>query len=117
MGAWCGYVGVSEGHRDFGNEHADYRAHGGLTFADFCQPDESEECGICHVPDPGEPDRVWWLGFDCSHAGDDMPGMHETRKIIHESLFWKGTYKTARPYVQDQSRSVCASQLASEATT
>lgn len=25
---------------------------------------------VCHVPDPGEPDDVWWFGFDCAHAWD-----------------------------------------------
>ncbi len=28
---------------------------------------------ICHVPEPGEPDHVWWFGFDCGHAFDFMP--------------------------------------------
>jgi hypothetical protein len=25
------------------------------------------------VPEPGKPDDVWWLGFDCAHSGDAMP--------------------------------------------
>lgn len=25
---------------------------------------------ICHL---GEPDKVWWFGFDCSHSGDASP--------------------------------------------
>jgi hypothetical protein len=29
---------------------------------------------ICHVPLPGRPDSVWWLGFDCAHSGDFSPG-------------------------------------------
>lgn len=28
---------------------------------------------ICHIPAPGEPDHVWWFGFDCAHAGDFIP--------------------------------------------
>lgn len=28
---------------------------------------------ICHIPAPGEPDDVWWFGFDCAHAGDASP--------------------------------------------
>jgi len=35
--------------------------------------DEAET--ICHVPGPGEPDRVWWVGFDSSHWSDLNPGM------------------------------------------
>lgn len=88
-GHWCGYVGVPEGHPWFevdsdycgmyqpkpdGYEEGWYPdVHGGLTFSGFCR-EEEKETGICHVPGPGEPDRVWWLGFDCAHAGD-MTGM------------------------------------------
>jgi hypothetical protein len=28
---------------------------------------------ICHLVGPGEPDDVWWFGFDCSHSGDVSP--------------------------------------------
>lgn len=28
---------------------------------------------ICHLPEPGEPDNVWWFGFDCAHSGDLAP--------------------------------------------
>jgi hypothetical protein len=27
------------------------------------------------VPEPGEPDDVWWLGFDCGHYTDISPGL------------------------------------------
>lgn len=68
-GAWCGYVAVPPGHpahgKDYGDEIFDaLYVHGGLTYADKCHRH------ICHVPKPGEPDDVWWLGFDCAHAGD-----------------------------------------------
>jgi hypothetical protein len=86
-GALCGYVGVAEGHpwfaksygaciRDCGQgcyEHSPEMlidVHGGLTYSEFCSESEN---GICHVPDHGEPDRVWWFGFDCAHAGDLSP--------------------------------------------
>lgn len=80
-GAWCGYVGVPEGHPLFKVSYCDYdkmpdiRVHGGLTYSDVCQ--ESKETpgrGICHVPLPGRPAHVWWLGFDCAHSGDVVPG-------------------------------------------
>ena len=76
FGALCGYVGVSEGHPWFGKGYDDVpaEAHGGLTFADFCQEGDEAKT-ICHVPGPGEPDRVWWLGFDCGHAWDISPAM------------------------------------------
>lgn len=80
-GHWCGYVGVPEGHPAFGRDYDDVRigddewpdVHGGLTFADFCQETTGPERGVCHVPFPGDPDHIWWLGFDCAHSGDRSP--------------------------------------------
>lgn len=74
MGHWCGYVGVPEGHPLFGQGDSDglFAVHGGITFAGACQ--EDKEHGVCHAPLPGRPEKVWWLGFDCAHAGDLMPG-------------------------------------------
>ena len=76
FGSLCGYVGVSEDHPWFGKGYGDVDAdvHGGLTFADICQEGD-EAHAICHIPGPGEPDRVWWLGFDCGHAWDISPAM------------------------------------------
>lgn len=74
-GAWCGYVGVAEGHPWFKeeyDEHEDVEVHGGLTFSDFCA-EENKEHGVCHIPDAGEPERLWWFGFDCMHAFDITP--------------------------------------------
>jgi len=75
-GNLCGYVGVSEGHPWFGKDYGeiDAEVHGGLTYSGFCQEGDDART-ICHVPAPGEPDRVWWLGFDCGHAWDVAPGM------------------------------------------
>lgn len=76
-GALCGYVGVPSGHPWHGRGYDDVTAdvHGGLTFAGPCSPEEDETSGICHIPAVGEPDDVWWLGFDCAHAFDATPGM------------------------------------------
>ena len=93
-GALCGYVGVPDTHpwhsKEYGaaigecNEDCDgdyhyghridssIRVHGGLTFSDACQH-SAEDRGICHVPGPGEPDNIWWFGFDCAHSGDLCP--------------------------------------------
>jgi hypothetical protein len=76
-GALCGYVGVPNGHPWYGVSYDDVRVegdewpevHGGLTFSDKCQ----EGGKICHKVEPGEPDDVWWLGFDCAHSGDMWP--------------------------------------------
>jgi hypothetical protein len=76
-GALCGYVGVTPGHPLYGRgyDDADVSVHGGLTFAGACRPGGDESVGICHRPEPGEPDHVWWLGFDCAHLFDLAPGM------------------------------------------
>lgn len=75
VGALCGYVGVSSGHPLHGKEYdyPDVNVHGGLTFSDSCSLDPEESRNICHRPDPGEPDDVWWFGFDCAHAFDRTP--------------------------------------------
>ena len=78
MGALCGYVGVPEGHPFYEKDYDEVEAsvHGGLTFASFCQEVDNPCEGVCHLVEEGEPDNVWWLGFDCNHAGDIAPGMH-----------------------------------------
>lgn len=71
FGAWCGYAAVPPGHPLHGTDadDAELDVHGGVTYADRCQSP------ICHVPKPGEPDDVWWFGFDCAHFRDLVPGM------------------------------------------
>lgn len=72
LGAWCGYVGVPEGHPWFGKGYDDVHqlspaldVHGGLTYAEPCRG------AVCH----DAPEKRWWLGFDCSHAMDVTPGL------------------------------------------
>lgn len=82
-GHWCGYVGVPPGHPWHGSSGDGYsegnnagpRCHGGVTFAEPCADGaEGSPRAVCHVPRPGEPAEVWWLGFDCCHYGDCSPG-------------------------------------------
>lgn len=99
LGAWCGYVACPPEHPwhglDYDSEElGDVHAHGGLTFSSFCAEGEGPE-RICHVPRPGEPDNVWWLGFDCAHLGDHVPAMHR------DYLGRGETYRTL-DYVQRQ---------------
>lgn len=79
MGNWCGYVGVDETHPYHGRGYHEVEevleVHGGLTYAAACDGDEDR--GICHVPGPGEPEPLWWFGFDCGHAGDLIPTMKD----------------------------------------
>jgi hypothetical protein len=76
LGALCGYVGVAEGHPLFGKSYedaGDLDVHGGITFTNFCHEGVDEALSVCHRVEPGENDRVWWLGFDCSHLFDLYP--------------------------------------------
>jgi hypothetical protein len=99
LGHWCGYVGLPPGHGchgedegtvcvagDGGPDHPD--VHGGLTYASACQEGDDESSGICHVPAPGRPADVWWLGFDCAHSGDFSPGAFR----VDGSPYDHGTY-------------------------
>lgn len=83
MGNLCGYVGVPKGHPAFKKGYYDVNVsvHGGLTFAGFCQPDRTENTGICHVALPGRSDKVWWLGFNCAYAWDLIPQMEKMRSM------------------------------------
>ncbi len=103
MGNWCGYVGVKEPHPLFNKPYQDtydhdLNVHGGLTFSDSCDLGSDESEGICHVPGPGDTDRVWWFGFDCAHAWDVAPGMVEAFKNVSSR---DATYRTLA-YVQSQ---------------
>lgn len=79
VGSWCGYAGVDTSSPLHGldydaEELADVDVHGGLTFSGPCQKKRGEH-GICHVAEPGEPDDVWWFGFDCAHLFDLVPAL------------------------------------------
>lgn len=62
----CGYVGVTKDHPWYGMDMDFISAsvHGGVTFTDWM-----EELAI--------PDGIqrWWVGFDCAHSGDTIPGL------------------------------------------
>ncbi len=113
-GYWCGYVGVAEGHPSYGVNYDDVYVgvHGGLTFSDKCRPGNTEDRGICHIPGPGEPDHVWWLGFDCGHCMDYSP--NDLKRAEERGGMWRidtgSSYRTLA-YVKEQCRQL-AEQLA-----
>lgn len=88
LGALCGYVGVSRRHKAYGRGYDDVHVevHGGLTFAGPCTKDGNQEEHICHRVEPGEDDRVWWLGFDCSHAFDLSPAHEAEMDAIYKKM-------------------------------
>lgn len=70
LGAWCGYVAVSPGHPFHGlgyDEIDGIDVHWGLTYTDVRN--------VWMGPVPEQLNDAWWLGFDCAHAGDLMPGI------------------------------------------
>lgn len=95
-GNLCGYVALPNGHPYYGKhyEDIDIGVHGGLTYAGACQGD------ICHVPEEGESDDVWWIGFDCAHSGDLVPETYEMLQsggILHDhpfSCYLNNAYET-----------------------
>lgn len=112
-GSLCGYVGVPKWHpwhgADYDTPNVD--VHGGLTFARACGHGD-EATGICHVPAPGEPDDVWWFGFDCAHAGDltSMAFPEMTRGRLRWPLEDHDVYRDVA-YVRDQVAGLAAQCL------
>lgn len=130
-GHWCGYAGVPPSHpfhgvhydgdradeteeggwRDYENSPCGrVEVHGGLTYSAACQG------SICHKAEPGEPDDVWWFGFDCAHAGDLSPQMLAYREIPGWPKFPPG-YETYRDlaYVHAETERLAEQLVALEA--
>lgn len=115
FGAWCGYVGIAASHPWHAKQYSDVvgacneecnaednyhgghhissmiRVHGGLTFSAFCADATDEARGICHAPGAGEPDHVWWFGFDCGHFQDLSPVM-AARELSRDFGLTEGHY-------------------------
>ncbi len=116
-GHWCGYVGVTDGHPFFEQDYDNCRTdgedgwlnvHGGLTYAAFCAESDDPATGVCHVPKPGRPHKVWWLGFDCAHLGDLSPARAaRDRGGQWESMHDADIYRD-RSYVEAEVRSLAA---------
>ncbi len=132
-GNLCGYVAVTKGHpcyedsylsryekdadgeddynRPLPNPVDDLRVHGGITYGNKCGGH------ICHVPEPGDPDDVWWLGFDCAHSGDwswsdAAPYLKDLRKLpAPDGSPWPADVYRDLSYVRHEVESL-AEQLA-----
>lgn len=75
IGYLCGYVGLPPDHPLSGTKYGAVNISSvHLTFSDFCMVGEEENGpGVCHLPYPGRPEKVYWFGFDCSHFNDHPP--------------------------------------------
>lgn len=109
-GNWCGYAAVPPGHPLYRAAiYPDIEVHGGLTYAHLCGG------YICHVPKPGEPDNVFWFGFDCGHIMDYQPGLEAIElsmriQPMQSAGILKEVYRDAQ-YVRGQVQDL-AEQLA-----
>lgn len=115
FGVWCGYVAVPPGHRlhgvahDHAPEMTHYAAHRGLTFAGPCMThDRPKREQVCHVPAPGEPDDVWWFGFDCGHGGTDLSPALAARGIGMRALERPSEMYRDVAYVTERCRALAA---------
>ena len=91
-GALCGYVGLPAEHPwATADSYWDLpvSVHGGLTYMDPCRKDSPEDAGICHIPGPGEPDDVVWVGFDTAHGEDYVPAYNSPEATYQ----WGGEYR------------------------
>jgi len=101
MGSWCGYVGVPPQHIlhnkyympekgkridgkivmtpvEYDEAIDSLNAHGGIT---YCGTDLDIHDNVSDQPD----EYYWWIGFDCAHSFDFMPGM----PIIHAGATYR----------------------------
>lgn len=88
-GHWCGYVAVPPGHPVHGKDYelVNVEVHGGLTYGRECHGE------ICHKAKPGEPDDVWWLGFDCTHGVDIAPAYARRKRLCGWPTSGYASYK------------------------
>lgn len=97
-GGWCGYVAVPPEHPEHGKSYGaienEIDVHGGLTYAEACAG------VVCHVPAPGEPDNVWWFGFDCVHHNDFAPGHARSENFMRTLI--EGFPSRARGEYRDE---------------
>lgn len=91
-----GYIGLPKSHPYYGKDYndIDVEVHGGLTFSG----------------QGGRWDKhYWWIGFDCAHAGDLMPGADIPGRITNR---WDLSYRNIE-YVKNELKHL-AEQLTDE---
>src|SRR6266705_4271161 len=96
-GVWCGYAAVPPGHPWHGRSYhnLNVEVHGGLTYSGACRGE------ICHAPAPGEPDDVWWVGFDTGHCCDYAPGVEARLRGAPGELGYRSPYDHAAAVAAD----------------
>ena len=93
MGVWCGYV-VLEKHSPLWKEHnmspsvCSLKVHGGVNYCNYISIPEELLSTVETFEDTSLPEeeRLWGLGFDCSHWGDGIPLSLIKRKGTYRNL-------------------------------
>ena len=92
--AWCGYVEVAEDHPIFKKDYVTLNeylgVHGGITWSDY-PPMEKFSWGD---------EKIWFVGFDCSHAYDLSPASRSRLVIADQS------YRDLE-YVKNEVKNLC----------
>lgn len=108
-GHLCGYVGVPPGHPWHGVSRHEIIVvvHDCLSFSDFCQEGAENSPSVCHVPEPGRPEKVWWLGFAAAGFMDAQPTAEAVLATIGITDLGPVYYRTF-DYVRDEVASLAA---------
>lgn len=110
-GAWCGYIGVRPGHPWHGRDYdaIECSVHGGLTYAH-----------AAHAPqiDSARDVSLWFIGFDCAHWRDRMPGMEAFYSKIgmNTAEAIRGTYRDLA-YVMTETENLAQQARAARVTS
>ena len=88
IGALCGYVGISSDHPfylfHYDNISIEEHPHGGLTFSGYWPEVKFKSFSR---DTKGFLQPIWWIGFDCAHAGDLYPkGFHQESTDIYRNM-------------------------------
>jgi hypothetical protein len=99
-GALCGYVSVPQGHPLYENEKECFslECHGGVTFCNYGDKQKDFR------PMTYQKNKLWWIGFDCAHAGDLCP-VTEALLMKYDTTLYDSAYlQTYKDfdYVKDQ---------------
>lgn len=99
--AWCGYVAVSEDHPLFEKDYVTLNkylgVHGGVTWSNYAPK------GFAWGDE-----KIWFVGFDCSHAYDFVPARISLRSDTVYRDF---------EYVKSEVKSLCNQLKALEGKT
>lgn len=99
MGAFCGYVGITEKNRFYGipMEKLSFSVHGGITFAGYGDDASYGGHHFCRPSKDKDGNQLYWIGFDCAHKYDYCPAVaHQLKEAGVEPSLYLPKDKTYR---------------------